>query len=292
VEGFIRTFDLLTLKNGDIRLHQKTEKAGYEKGKLLPTDLGVLVNRFLMQYFENIIDYHFTATVEKAFDEIADGLKPWNEMISRFYKPFHSQIKETVDTTGKFSGERLLGIDPKSGKNVYVKLGRFGPVVQIGETESEEKPRFAGLGKGQSMDTLTLEPALELFNFPRNLGSFEGADMTVAVGRFGPYVKHNNQYYSLTKNDDPAAISQERAVEIIELKRKQDKEKIIKQFPQNEKVLVLNGRFGPYIAIEKSNYKIPKGTDPAGLSLDECLKIAETQEKSGKKKNIRGRKKS
>jgi len=213
-------------------------------------------------------------------------------MIGIFYKPFHHQIKETVDTTGKFSGERLLGVDPKSGKNMYVKLGRFGPVVQIGETESEEKPRFAGLAKGQSIETLTLEQAQELFNFPRNIGIFEDAEMIVAVGRFGPYVKHNNQYYSLTKLDDPATISQERAVEIIDLKRKQDKEKIIRQFPENENVVVLNGRFGPYISISKSNYKIPKGTNPAGLSLEDCLKIAETQEKSGKKKTVPVRKKS
>jgi DNA topoisomerase-1 len=292
VEGFIRTFDLLTLKNGDIKLQEKTEKAGFEKGKLVPTDLGSLVNRFLMQYFENIIDYQFTATVEKDFDEIADGKKKWNEMISIFYKPFHHQIKETVDTTGKFSGERLLGVDPKSGKNMYVKLGRFGPVVQIGETESEEKPRFASLAKGQSIETLTLEQAQELFNFPRNIGIFEDTEMIVAVGRFGPYVKHNNQYYSLTKLDDPATISQERALEIIELKRKQDKEKIIRQFPENENVVVLNGRFGPYISISKSNYKIPKGTNPASLSLDDCIKIAETQEKSGKKKTVPARKKS
>jgi DNA topoisomerase I len=286
VEGFVRSFDLLTLKNGEIKIQEKTEKAGYEKGKLIPTDLGALVNRFLMQYFENIIDYQFTATVEKDFDEIADGLKKWNDMISRFYTPFHNQIKETVDTTGKFSGERLLGVDPKSGKNVYVKLGRFGPVVQIGETESEEKPKFAGLGKGQSMDSLTLGPALELFNFPRSIGAFEGADMVVAVGRFGPYIKHNNQFYSLPKTDDPAMVSSDRAVEIIELKRKQDKEKIIRQFPENENVTVLNGRFGPYISISKSNYKIPKGTDPAKLSLEDCLKIAENQEKSGKKKTF------
>ena len=291
VEGFMRNFDLLTLKNGEIKLHEKTEKAGSEKSKLLPTDLGSLVNRFLMQYFENIIDYQFTATVEKDFDEIARGEKKWNEMISLFYGPFHRQIQETVDTTGKFSGERLLGTDPKSGKNIFVKLGRFGPVVQIGETESEEKPRFAGLSKGQSIETLTLEQALELFKFPRSIGSFENAEMTVAVGRFGPYIKHNNQYYSLSKQDDPAVVSQDRAIEIIQLKRKLDKEKIIKEFPENVNVVVLNGRFGPYISILKSNYKIPKGTDPAGLSLDDCLKIAETQEKSGKKKTVPSRKK-
>jgi DNA topoisomerase-1 len=292
VEGFMRTFDLLTLKNGTIKLEEKTEKAGSEKSKLLPTDLGTLVNRFLMQYFENIIDYQFTATVEKDFDEIARGEKKWNEMISHFYGPFHLQVKETVDKTGKFSGERLLGTDPASGKNMYVKLGRFGPVVQIGETESEEKPRFAGLSKGQSIETLTLEQALELFKFPRSIGSYENAEMTVAVGRFGPYIKHDNLYYSLTKTDDPALISQERAVEIIELKRKLDKEKVIKAFPERKDILVLNGRFGPYIAIAKSNYKIPKGTDPASLNLEDCIKIAETQEKSGKKKTVPSRKKS
>lgn len=292
VEGFIRTYDLLTLKNNEIKLHEKKDKAGNEKSKLLPTDLGTLVNRFLMQYFQDIIDYQFTATVEKDFDEIAEGKKEWNEMIRKFYKPFHSQIRDTVESTGKFSGERLLGIDPGSGKNVYVKLGRFGPVVQIGETESDEKPRFAGLGKGQSLDTLTLEQALELFKFPRNLGLYENAEMIVAVGRFGPYIKHKNLYYSLTKQDDPALIDQERAISLIELKRKQDREKIIKSFPENENVVVMNGRFGPYIAISKVNYKIPKGTDPASLSLDECLQIAEKQEKSGKKKTIPTRKKS
>lgn len=292
VEGFLRPFDLLTLKNGEIKLQEKTEKAGFEKGKLLPTDLGSLVNRFLMQYFENIIDYQFTATVEKDFDEIANGEKKWNEMIGIFYGPFHRQIQETVETTGKFSGERLLGVDPKSGKNMFVKLGRFGPVVQIGETESEEKPRFAGLTKGLSIETITLEQALELFNFPRNIGSYEDHEMLVAVGRFGPYIKHNNLYYSLPKLDDPASISQDRAVEIIELKRKLDKEKIIRKFPENEDVLVLNGRFGPYISISKSNYKIPKGTDPVSLELKDCLRIAEMQEKSGKKKTIPTRKKS
>jgi DNA topoisomerase I len=292
VEGFVRAYDLLTLKNGEIKLQEKTEKTGNEKGKLMPTDLGALVNKFLMQYFEQVIDYQFTATVEKDFDLIARGDRKWNEMISRFYGPFHQQIRDTVDKTGKFSGERLLGTDPKSGKNVYVKLGRYGAVVQIGETESDEKPRFAGLSKGQSIESLNLEQALELFNFPRSMGSFEDNEMVVAIGRFGPYIKHAGQFYSLAKHDDPAVISYERALEIIKLKRSQDKEKIIKSFPENENVLVLNGRFGPYISISKSNYKIPKGTPPAGLSLEDCLRIAETQEKSGKKKIVPSRKKS
>jgi DNA topoisomerase-1 len=175
---------------------------------------------------------------------------------------------------------------------MYVKLGRYGPVVQIGETESAEKPRFAGLSKGLSIESLTLEQALELFNFPRNIGSYEKSEMIVAVGRFGPYIKHNNLFYSLTKHDDPATISQERAVEIIELKRRQDKEKVIRKFQEDENVLILNGRFGPYISISKSNYKIPRGTDPLSLTLDDCLRLAKTQEKSGKKKTIPSRKKS
>jgi DNA topoisomerase-1 len=292
VEGFTRSYDLLILKNNKITAHQKTEKAGFEKGKLLPTDLGTLVNRFLMQYFDNILDYQFTATVEKDFDEIAQGKIVWNEMIGEFYGPFHKQIQETVEKTGKFSGERLLGIDPKSGKNVFVKLGRFGPVVQIGETESEEKPRFAGLNKGQSMESILLEDALALFNFPRTIGTFEGHEIQVAVGRFGPYVKHSGQYYSLAKSDNPGTIDQTRAIEVIEHKRKLDKEKIIKQFAGNEKVLVLNGRYGPYISIEKDNFKIPKGTDPASLTLEDCLKIASTQEKTNSKKSGRKQKKS
>jgi DNA topoisomerase-1 len=290
VEGLVRPFSVLTLKSGRISIQEKTEKAGYEKGKLLPTDLGVLVNRFLMQYFQSIIDYQFTARVEKEFDEIARGEKVWNEMIREFYGPFHKQISETVEGTGKFSGERLLGTDPKTGKNVFVKLGRFGPVVQIGETESDEKPRFAGLQKGQSIETIALEEALELFNFPRTAGWFEDAELIIAVGRFGPYVRHKNLYYSLTKNDDPTTIDQERAIEIIELKRRQDKEKIIRTFPENKEVIVQNGRFGPYISIGKDNFKIPKGTDPATLSLDDCLKIAATPPKNPGKKSF-GRKK-
>jgi DNA topoisomerase-1 len=213
-------------------------------------------------------------------------------MIEQFYRPFHRQISETVEKTGKFSGERLLGKDPASGKNVYVKLGRFGPVVQIGETESDEKPRFAGLNKGQSIESLTIEEALKLFDFPRNIGQYEGLEVMVALGKFGPYIKHANQYFSLTKQDNPATIDLERAIEIIELKRKGDKEKIIRQFPENDKVLVLNGRYGPYISIDKDNFKIPKGTKPESLTLEECLKIASTQEKTNNKKAGAKRKKS
>ncbi len=291
IEGGLRPFSLLTLKDGKISEQSKNEKVGYEKGKLVPTDLGILVNRFLMQYFESIIDYHFTATVEKEFDEIARGNKAWNEMIRSFYGPFQKQISETIEKTGKFSGERLLGTDPKTGKNVYVKLGRFGPVVQIGETESDEKPRFAGLQKGQSIETLSLEDALELFNFPRNVGWFEDEEMMVSVGRFGPYIRHKNLYYSLAKGDDPTTIDQDRAIELIEAKRRLEKERIIKTFPENAEVIVQNGRFGPYISIGKENFKIPKGTDPASLTLEECLKIASTPPKNPNKKNFFRKKK-
>jgi DNA topoisomerase-1 len=278
-EGFMRDYERLTLKKDTIKEEMRTEKVGNEKGKLFPTDLGMLVTRFLLQYFENIIDYGFTAEVEKDFDEIAQGKKIWNKMIDRFYIPFHKQITETEEKTRKFSGERLLGTDPESGKNVYVKIGRYGPLVQIGETESEEKPRFAGLKKGQSMEDITLEEALELFSFPKAVGEYEGSEMMVAIGRFGPYIKHDNQFYSLAKTDDPASIEKERAIEIIESKRKADREKVIQEFQGDEKVLVLNGRYGPYISIGKNNYKIPRGKDPAKLTLEECLKIASEQEK-------------
>jgi DNA topoisomerase-1 len=291
IEGTIRPFVLLTLKNGKITEEQKSEKYGYEKGKLVPTDLGVLVTRFLMQYFDSIIDFQFTAKVEVEFDEIARGNKEWNEMIRTFYGPFHNKINETIEKTGKFSGERLLGTDPKSGKNVFVKLGRFGPVVQIGETESEEKPKFAGLQKGQSIETITLEEALELFNFPRSIGWYEDEEMIVAIGRFGPYIRHKNLYYSLSKSDDPTSIDQDRAIEIIEIKRKLEKERVIKTFPENGEVIVQNGRFGPYISIGKENFKIPKGTDPASLTLEECLKIASTPPKNPNKKNFFRKKK-
>jgi DNA topoisomerase-1 len=288
-EGFIRNFNRLILKEKNIKKETKTEKVGNEKGKLFPTDLGILVNRFLLQYFKNIIDYSFTATVEKDFDEIAQGKKVWNEMIHQFYVPFHKQVSETEEKTKKFSGERLLGKDPDSGENVFVKIGRYGPLIQIGETESDEKPRFAGLKNGQSMEDITLEEALELFNFPKIIGEYENMEMTVAIGRFGPYIRHNNQFYSLAKSDDPSSLNAERAIEIIEAKRQQDKEKIIQEFDGDKKVYVLNGRYGPYISIGKNNYKIPKDKDPARLTLEECLKIAADQ---GKKPSSRKRKKS
>ncbi len=272
--GIQRSFDLLKLKNEKITETVKTETSGQEKNKLFPTDIGSLVTSFLVQYFENILDYNFTANVEKEFDEIAQGQKVWNQMIREFYYPFAKQVKETLEKSEKVKGERLLGADPESGKNVYVKIGRFGPMVQIGESEDTEKPRFASLKKGQSIESLTLQEAMKLFDFPRTIGEYEDAEMTVAIGRFGPYVKHKSAFYSLAKTDDPASVDAERAVELIEEKRKKEKERVIRIFEEDPDVQVLNGRYGPYIAIGKSNYRIPKSTDPASLTLEQCREIA------------------
>lgn len=282
-EGIKRSYTVFTLKSGKISKEQKSETTGAEKAKLFPTDIGSLVNSFLVQHFINILDYNFTATVEKKFDEVADGKIVWNEMIRDFYGPFHEQIQTTQETSRKVSGERLLGKDPKSGKNVFVKIGRFGPMVQIGETDSEEKPRFAGLLKQQSIETITLQEALLLFNFPRSLGEYESKEVLVSVGRFGPYVKHGGAFYSLKKTDNPVEIKLERAIELILEKIDQQKNKVIREFPENPEVRVLNGRWGPYISIGKENFKIPKGVEAAGLSLNDCLKIAkESGKQEGK----------
>lgn len=272
--GVQREFHQLKLKADKISEQLKTENTGQEKSKLFPTDIGSLVTNFLMQYFMNILDYNFTANVEKEFDEIAQGQKVWNQMIREFYYPFAKQVKETLEKSDKVKGERLLGTDPESGKNIYVKIGRFGPMVQIGESEDEEKPKFASLKKGQSIETLSLEEALKLFDFPRSIGEYEGSELTVAIGRFGPYVKHKSAFYSLAKTDNPATIDAERAIQLIEEKRKKESERIIKEFPENADLQVLNGRYGPYFAIGKNNYKIPKGKDPASLTYEECMQIA------------------
>ena len=288
-KGKPRNYDFISLKNNKISEETKKESSGYEKVKLCPTDLGSLVNKFLMQYFANIIDYSFTAKVEKEFDEIAEGQREWNEMIEEFYGPFHDKIENTQEKTSKFKGERLLGKDPGSGKNVYAKMGRYGAVIQIGEVDEDEKPRFAGLLKGQSIESITLDEAMELFKFPRTLGEFEGEELLVNIGRFGPYVKHKNAFYSIRKID-PAVITTEEAIIIIEEKRKTEKENIILDFKEDPKVRVLKGRYGPYIKIDKKNIKIPKGKDPEKLSLEEIYKIAKDPANQPKKR-FRGKKK-
>ncbi|MCF8227631.1 MAG: type I DNA topoisomerase [Bacteroidales bacterium] len=282
--GEFREYDYISLQGDKISEQKKKEMSGVEKGKLFPTDLGTLVNKFLMQFFNNIMKYNFTAKVEKEFDEIAAGDKKWNKMIGEFYSPFHDKIQETAEKTKKFSGERLLGKDPESGKNVFAKIGRYGPMVQIGDTESEEKPKFAGMRKGQSIETITLEEALKLFDFPRSIGEYEGKELTVNIGRFGPYVRHDNQFFSLKKEDDPAGIGQERAIELIEEKRKKASENTIREFDKDKKVKVLKGRYGPYIKIGRKNFKIPKDQDPEKLSLEDCYKIAEDPKNTPRKR--------
>jgi DNA topoisomerase I len=280
----------LTLKDGEISSQTHFDNVSSDKSKLFPTDIGTLVTKFLVQYFDKVMDYNFTADVEKEFDEIAEGKKEWNHMIKDFYGPFHSKIEKTQEESGKFSGERLLGVDPESGNNIYVKIGRFGPLAQIGETESEEKPRFAGLRKNQSIETITLEEALKLFEYPRILGDYEEKEISVAIGRFGPYVKHDGKFISIKKDDDPATIKLDKAIELVEAKRKADREKIIKEFPEDDKVQLLNGRYGAYMVIDKQNYKLPRGTDAASLTLEECYKISKDPKNMSKKRFVKKKK--
>ena len=287
IKGTIQEFQIITLKNNKISEKKGKETYGAEKGKLLPTDVGILVNKFLLQYFKDIIDYNFTANVEKEFDEIEEGKREWNAMIRDFYKDFHNQVVSTTENSGKFSGEKLLGIDPASGKKVYVKVGRFGPVAQIGDTESEEKPRFAGLKKDMSIDSVTLEEVLKLFDFPRSLGEFEGKEIVVAVGRFGPYVRHDGKFYSLAKTDNPALIDYDRAVAIINEKREKDLNNILRAFDEDPEMLVLDGRFGPYISYKKSNFKLPKGTDLSSLTYQQCMALVEDPKNTPKKRVIK-----
>jgi DNA topoisomerase-1 len=290
-EGEIRPFNMLTLAKGVIKDEIKEETVNAEKSKLFPTDIGIVVTDFLYSFFPNIMDYNFTANVEIEFDEIAEGKTAWTKTIDTFYKDFHPTVEASKAKTDHKVGERVLGTDPKTGRPISVKIGRFGPVVQIGSAEDEEKPLFASLLKSQSIETITLEDALELFKLPRSLGNFEDKEMTVAIGRFGPYIKHNSKFISLPKTEDPMTVSAETAIQLIEKKREEDKNKIIKTFAEEPDLQILNGRFGPYIVYKKSNYKISKKQDPAALTLEECLKLIEEEDKSEKPKKKRFTKK-
>ena len=279
-------YRILTLKNGTIKAATQTEKPTVEKGKLTPTDIGIVVNDFLCENFPRIMDYNFTAKEEEQFDEIAAGKELWTKNIEEFYNDFHPTVESVAKSTGKKAGERLLGTDPASGKPVFAKIGRYGAIVQIGEASDTDKPRFASLRTGQTLESITLEEALELFKLPLYLGEYEGEKVTVAVGRFGPYVRHGNSYTSVPKGEDPLSVTLERAIEIIEAKRREDKNKEIKKF-EVEDIQVLNGRYGAYIAHAGINYKIPKGNDPAALTLADCQKIiaeAKTKPASATKK--------
>ncbi len=279
--GVERTYCCMTLINGIIKTIEEKEKVGAEKSKLLPTDIGLVVNDFLLANFPEIMDYNFTATVEKDFDAIAEGKKQWVEPISAFYKDFEPQISNILQAKSERKvGERILGTEPASGKPVSVKIGRFGPIVQIGTSTDEEKPRFAQMKPGQTMETITLEEALELFSLPRMLGNFEEKGVTIGAGRFGPYIKHNDAYVSIPKDTDPLTITLDEAVELILAKRKAEAERIIKTFDTEPELQVLNGRFGPYIAYKGSNYKLSKTIVPADLTLEACLEIIAQQQNS------------
>jgi DNA topoisomerase-1 len=283
IEGITRDFVTLTLKNKKITESVKQEISGKENNKLFPTDTGELVTKFLMKHFDKIMNYNFTAEVEVEFDKIAQGQKKWNEMIKSFYKPFHKHVVKTMEEAEKEKGERLLGTDPKTGLNVYVKLGRYGLIAQLGETEAEEKPKFAGLRKGQTLENITLEEALKLLEFPKIIGKFEDADIKIGIGRFGPYIQHKSLFYSIKQPDNPNTIEVDRAIEIIQEGREKNAKKTIKEFEENPDIKVLNGRYGPYISYQKSSIKIPKTTDPATLTLQDCLDLIEKNSKSPKK---------
>lgn len=276
-----REYTVLTLDNNGIRDEVRKEKPSVEKGKLSPTDIGIVVNDFLTKYFANIMDYNFTANVEEEFDDVAAGKIAWNQNIGNFYEPFHKEVLAGDQAVGTKPGEHYLGDDPKTGKPVYAKISRFGVVAQLGSSDSDEKPRFADLQPGQSIFTITLDEALELFKLPRNIGQFEGEDLIVADGRFGPYIKHGKAFYSVPKTDNPLTLNLERALEIIETKREADKNKVIHTFGD---IQVLNGRYGAYIhtVSDKKNYKLPKGTDAATLTEEECKAIIDNPDNASK----------
>jgi len=282
-KGSQREMIQLLLKDDSITKQVVNEKYGYEKAKLSPTDIGIIVNDFLEQNFPNIMNFNFTASVEKEFDEIAVGSVNWPSMIERFYTPFHNRVDSATQTSERSKGEKLLGEEPQTGKPVSVKIGRFGPIAQIGEASDEEKPRFASLLKGQSLETITLEEALELFRLPRDIGQFENEVLVIGVGKYGPYVRHKSKFYSLDKSDDPYTIKQERATEIILEKRTQEENRNIKQFDEEPDLLILKGRYGPYISYKKKNYRIPKSRKPEELSLEDCREIIEKAGSKAKK---------
>lgn len=292
-EGVQRTYEVLKLTAGKIKESTRTEMTGSEKSKLLPTDVGTVVNDFLMEYFPAIMDYNFTANVEKEFDEVAEGEKPWTGLMEQFYQKFHPLVEQTLSVKSEHKvGERVLGIDPSSGKPVSVKIGRFGPMAQIGSAEDEEKPRFAQLNKEHSLETITLEEALELFKFPRALGDIDGKPVTVGKGKFGPYIRYENTYVSIPKTVDPLSVTLEEAEQMLKEKQEAEAKKVIKTFAENPDLQILNGRYGPYIAYQKKNYKIPENVEPADLNLDACFKVIELQkEKSETRKVIRSAKK-
>ncbi len=284
-EGQRRNYTVLTLKDGAVKRAVKSEVYGADKGKLLPTDVGIVVNDFLVDQFPNIVDYNFTARVEEEFDTIAEGKTAWSGAIGDFYQRFHPEVERaTHERPAQRVGQRILGVQPSTGLQVSVSIGRYGPMAQLGTAEDAEKPRFASLQKGQSLETITLEEALALFDLPKNIGEYEGEVMTVAVGRFGPYVRHAGKFYSLPKDTDPLSCTVEQAIEIIREKRESEEKSLLKSFAEDADLSIRTGRFGPYLKYKTDNYKLPKDVDPASMSYDDCMKlIAETPAKTARK---------
>lgn len=285
-EGKERIFQQHVLENGNITSASLTETVGTEKAKLFPTDIGILVNDFLMEHFPQIMNYDFTANIEEKFDKIAEGNEEWVKTIDNFYKPFHSNVEDTSENAERVTGERELGTDPATGKRVIARLGKYGPMIQIGETDKENenaaKPIYAKLLSGQSIETITLKDALTLFELPKTVGYFEDKEIKANIGRFGPYIQHDKLFVSL-KKIDPKKITEEEAIELIIEKREQEKNKFIQVF-EKEGIEILNGRFGPYIKHNKNNYKIPKASDPKLLTLEECLEIINNSKQPAVKK--------
>jgi DNA topoisomerase-1 len=278
-DGTPRAFELFTLRGGNVSTEQKSENTGAEKSKLFPTDIGIVVNDFLVDQFPIILDYQFTANVEQEFDEIAHGNLEWQAMMRRFYAPFHQRVEETIETAQRQSGERQLGTDPKSGKPMIARIGRFGPMVQIGTSDDPDK-KFASLVRGQSIATITHEEALKLFELPRLVGEYNGSNVTAAIGRFGPFVKWGSLYASLRvkEGDDPYTIELERAIQLIEDKIQGVNAAILQKFDEAPEIQIIQGRFGPYIKREKDNFKLPKTIDPKLISLDEVRALIAEQE--------------
>ena len=275
-KGTERQYSVFTLKGKQVTEKNRKEITGSEKGKLLPTDIGIVVNDFLMEYFPTIMDYNFTAKVEQDFDKIAEGKEKWNEMMEQFYNDFEPTVEQTLNVRQDHrAGERQLGNDPKSGRPVFVKIGRFGPVVQVGTAEDKVKPLFAQIPKEKSIETITLEEAMDLFRLPREIGSYEGSKVTIGAGRFGPYVLHNGKYASLPKDADPMSFTLDEAIALIRERRTQEAQRHLKLFAEDNKLEILNGRFGPYIAYDGKNYRLPKNMHEraADLTYEECMKI-------------------
>lgn len=289
LEGTPRTFTTLTLEKGKVTKSDTTSTVGADKGKLMPTDIGIVVNDFLTDNFPNVLNYNFTADLEERFDLVAEGKAQWKKEIRGFYDVFHPEVERANDMRLEHKvGERVLGTDPASGKPVSVKIGRFGPVVQIGESTDEEKPRFASLRKDQSVFDITLADALKLFELPRDLGSFEDETVTVAAGRFGPYIRHAGKFVSIPRTLSPLDITLDEAVELIKAKREADSKKLVKTFDEDPELQILNGRYGMYLSYKKNNYKLPKTVeDPAALTREECLAIIESQESKPRRTSTR-----